>query len=373
MIIGIPKEIKKREYRVASIPTSVAELCRNGHIVYVEKEAGIGSGYLDSEYEKVGAIITDCANVYEKADMIYKVKEILPEEYDYLREGQIVFTYLHSNAYIEMTHTLLEKRIIGIAYEDIVDEDGGFPLLKPMSEIAGKGGFLAALHFAQAVNGGRGILLSRVCGVKTPKVTIIGCGSSGLGAAELAASFGNHVTMLDINHDAMIKAKTILPANVDVLRSNRQNILNCLKETDVLINCILWDKTRKDHLIYREDLSCMKRGAMIIDVACDENGAIETSHPTSHDNPIYYDSGILHYCVDNIPSVFSQTSSVLLSEATLPYALEIANKGHKRALKENKGLRRGLSFYYGKLTLEETAKKYDLEYVSPDTIVDDTF
>jgi alanine dehydrogenase len=298
------------------------------------------------------------------------VKEIFPEEIDKFREGQILLTYIHSNAHPEMTRALLDKKVIGIAYEDVVDEQGGFPLLRTQSEIAGKGGFLAALHFSQSVHGGPGLMLSRVCGTEAPKVTIIGCGWTGMGAAELAASFGNRVTMLDIDRDLMIKAQNQLPSNVQFLFSNRTNLLKCLAETDVLINCIMWNKTRTDHLIYKEDLKLMKPSALIVDVACDDNGAIETSRSTAHDDPVYYEKGILHYCVDNIPSAFAKTASVLLSETTLPYVIEIAGKGLEKAIKENKGLRRGLTFYYGKLTLEETAAKHGMEFVSPDLIVE---
>ena len=370
MIIGIPKEIKNNEYRVAATPNAVAELCRRGHKVFVETSAGIGSGYTDEEYVRAGASMTDSESVFRDVELVYKVKEIFPEEFDKLREGQIVLTYLHSNAHPDMTKALLEKKVIGIAYEDVIDAQGGFPLLRTQSEIAGKGGFLAALHFSQSVNGGPGLLLSRVCGTETPKITIIGCGWTGMGAAELAASFGNQITMLDIDRDLMLKAQHQMPSNTQFLYSNRTNLLKCLAETDVLINCILWNKTRKDHLVYKEDLRLMKQGAIIIDVACDDNGAIETSRSTSHGDPVYYENGILHYCVDNIPSAFAKTASVLLSETTLPYVTEIADKGLEKAIKDNKGLRRGLTFYYGKLTLEETAAKYGIEFISPDSIVE---
>lgn len=370
MIIGIPKEIKKNENRVSAIPSAVAEFVKKGHTVYVEDNAGLGSGFSDEDYINSGAIIADCDTVYNSSDMIYKVKEILPQEYKYMREGLIVFTYIHSNSNLEMTQELLKHKIIGIAYEDVEDKDGRFPLLKPMSELAGKGGFLAALYYGQSVHGGKGILLNRVCGIATPVVTIIGCGESGTGAAELAASFGNNVKMLDVNKQNMDYAKDKLPSNVEFLFSNRTNLLRCLKETDVLMNCILWNKTRKDHLVYKEDLRLMKKGSIIIDVACDHNGAIETSHSTTHDDPIYYEEGIMHYCVDNIPSAFSHTASISLSNATLPYAMQIADKGCEKALKDNKYLLKGLTCYHGKLTLEETAKKHNLELTSHDKIVE---
>lgn len=371
VIIGIPKEIKKNEYRVSATPTSVSELIDQGHIVLVEQGAGTGSGFEDNEYKAVGARIVDLDTIFKQSELIYKVKEILPEEYNYMREGLIVVTYLHSNAHKEMTDLLLEKKVVGIAYEDIIDKNGGFPLLKPMSQLAGKGGFLAALHFGQKVHGGKGILLNRIIGINAPEVTIIGAGHAGMGAAELASAFGCRVRILDLNLEKLEDARQKLPSNAEMLYSTRANLVKCLQDTEVLINCILWPKTRTDHLINREDLKLMKHGAMIIDVSCDDEGAIETSHSTSHDDPIYFVDGIMHYAVDNIPSAFSHTASNSLANATLPYVMEIANKGYKRALKDNPGLLRGLSFYYGKLTLEETAIKQNRQYTSPDSIVEE--
>ncbi len=371
MIVGVIKEIKNNEYRVAATPSSAAEFVNRGHRVLVEHDAGLGSGYTDDDYKEAGAEIADAGTIWKESEMIYKVKEILPEEYEYLREGLIVFTYLHSNAHLEMTKEMLDNKIIGIAYEDVTDKDGLFPLLRPMSELAGKGGFLAALHYGQSINRGNGILFNRISGVDTPIVTIIGgCGNSGLGAVEIAASLGNKVKILDINKDAMDEAKYKLPPNVEFLYSNRLNLLKCLTETDVLMNCILWDKTRKDHLVFKEDLKLMKKGSIIIDVACDDNGAIETCRSTTHDNPVYYEGGILHYCVDNIPSSFARTASIGLANATLPFALQIANKGCEKALKENIHLLKGLTCYKGALALEETAVKHNLEFVAQEKIAE---
>lgn len=367
MIIGIPKEIKSNEYRVACTPSGVKEIVSNGHEVLVEKGAGIGSGFSDEEYEKQGAtIVNSPEELYNKSDLIYKVKEIFPEEFKFLKENQIVFTYIHSNAYREQTDALLEKKVIGIAYEDINDEKGEFPLLKPMSVIAGKGGFIAALNFTQRIHGGKGILLSSIDGVRTPEITIIGAGNSGVGAAELAAAFGNKVSILDIDIGKLEEARKFLPPNVEFLYSNRSNLEMCLKRTDVLLNCILWPKWRKDHLVTRDMLGLMKEGALIVDVACDEAGAIETTKSTTHDNPVYIVDGITHYCVDNIPSAFSQTATTTLCNATLPYLLEIANKGVRKALIDNKYLRRGLTTYEGKLTLEETGRKQNRPYTTPE-------
>ena len=365
MIIGVPKENKHNEFRVAAIPSAVSALTQKGHTVYVEYDAGVGSGFSDQLYIIAGANMAEKKEVYEKAELLYKVKEIEYSEYDMLHKGQVIFTYLHSNAHFDMTKKLLDRGVIGIAYEDVDDDNFEFPLLSPMSILAGKGGFLAALYFTQSVHGGAGLLLSQITGVSTPRVSIIGCGWSGVGAAELAASFGNKVSMLDVNYKAMEKARVKLPVNVEFLYSNRENLEICLKESDIIINCILWNKTRKDHLINREDLQMMKPSAIIIDVACDDEGAIETCRSTTHDKPVYYEEGIMHYCVDNIPSGFSRTASIMLSAATLPYALSIANNGVEEALIKDKHLRRGLTFYYGDLTLKETADKYGLDYTDP--------
>lgn len=369
MVIGLPREIKKNEYRVAATPAAVAAFVRRGHTVLFEHDCGRGSGFADEEYMAAGGTLCAHEDVYRECDMLYKVKEIEQSEFDLLHKGQIVFTYLHSNAHPEMTKELLERGVTGVAYEDIDDDAGEFPLLAPMSVLAGKGGFLAALYFSQSVHGGKGLLLNRIAGIPTPEVTVIGCGFSGMGAAELASSFGNKVAMLDVNWKAMNKAKDKLPENVEFLHSNRENLVACLKRTDVLINCILWDKIRTDHLVYREDLKMMKSGAVIIDVACDDGGAIETCRSTSHDDPIYYEEGVLHYAVDNIPSGFSCTASQTLSAATLPFALAIANKGVEEALLADAHLRRGLTTYKGCLTLEETARKHGVKYTEPEKAI----
>jgi alanine dehydrogenase len=365
MIIGIPKEIKKNEFRVAAIPSAVSAFVNHGHTVLVESNAGLSSGFTDEQYEKAGARITPREDLYRSCDMLYKVKEIEASEYDLLHENQIVMTYLHSNAHREMTEELLNRNITGICYEDVDDDQGEFPMLTPMSILAGKGGFLAALYFSQSVHGGKGLLLNRNVGVPTPDITIIGCGWSGVGAAELAAAFGNKVTMLDINKKAMDRTKDKLPNNVEFLYSNRENLMTCLERTDVLINCILWPKTRTDHLVSRDDLKLMKQGAVIVDVACDDAGAIETCRSTSHDDPIYVEEGILHYAVDNIPSGFAATASQMLSACTLPYVLAIANLGAEEAMRRDAHLRRGLTTYRGMLTLKETALKHDLPFVEP--------
>lgn len=369
MIIGTPKEIKNNEYRVALTPNGAREFVRHGHTVLIERNAGAGSGFMDKDYEAAGARIVDRDTLFKEAGMIYKVKEFLPEEFKYLREGLIILTYIHSNAHREQTDAFIENKVIGISYEDIEDEKGGFPLLKPMSEIAGKGGFLMACQYCQKLYDGNGLMLARVHGVRTPEITVIGAGNAGMGVAELASGLGNKVAILDINMENLEKAKQYLPPNVELLYSDEKNLVECLKRTDVLFNCILWPKWRKDHMVTREMLSLMKKNALIVDVSCDDGGAIESCRSTSHDNPTYIEEEIMHYCVDNIPAAFPQTSTVSLCNSTFPYALEIADKGCEKALKENKYLRKGLSFYMGELTLEETGRKQNRPYKSPEEVL----
>lgn len=370
MIIGVLKEIKPNEFRVSATPTTVAEIKRHGHEVLVQTGAGVGSGFTDEMYKEAGATIIETAEeVFTKADIFYKVKEMFPEEFKYMNRDKIVYTYIHSNAHPVETDALLESKVTAVAYEDITDDQGQFPLLKPMSQLAGRGGFLAALHHMQSVFGGNGTLLCNMCGIEAPVITIIGCGNSGLGAAELAAGFGNEVRILDVNLKAMEEAKKYLPNNVSFLFSNRENLVKCLKESDVLINCILWPKHRKDHLVNREDLKLMKTSAMIVDVACDDGGAVETCISTTHDNPVYFEEGIKHYCVDNIPSAFAKTASILLSNATLPFLLKMADNGVENALKADKHLLDGLTCYDGKLTLKETALKQNREWTNPQELI----
>ena len=369
MVIGVLKEIKPNEYRVAAVPATVKEILRHGHEVYVEKGAGEGSGYSDGEYADAGAKIAAAEEIWSKAQLYYKVKEIFPQEFKWMGPDKILFTYIHSNAHREETDCLLSSGVSAVAYEDVQDKDGRFPLLRPMSELAGKGGFLAACHYMQAVNGGPGKLLANVAGVEPPIVTIIGCGNVGLGAAELAASFGNQVRILDVSVEAMLAAKRHMPANVSFLMSNRANLEKCLRETDVLLNAILWPKHRKDHIVHREDLRLMKKGAMVVDVACDDGGAIETCRSTTHDNPVYREEGVLHYCVDNIPSAFAQTASITLANATLPYLLQLADKGFKKAIEENRFLRAGMTCWGGRLTLRETALKQGRPWTDAEELI----
>ena len=287
MKIGVLKEIKENEYRVSAVPATVQEITRHGHTVYVEAGAGVGSGFSDAEYEAAGAMIADADTVWRESDIYYKVKELFPQEFKWMKKDKILFTYIHSNAHPAETDCLLDSHVSAVAYEDVPDKNGRFPLLRPMSELAGKGGFLAALHYMQAVNGGPGKLLANVAGVERPIITCLGCGNIGIGVAELACGMGNEVRILDVNMDVMLEAKKYLP-DVSFMISNRANLEKCLKESDVIINGIQWAKDRKDHIIYREDLKLMKRGSIIVDVACDDNGAVETCRSTTCNKNVFY-------------------------------------------------------------------------------------
>ena len=316
-------------------------------------------------------MVEKAEDVWNNIDLLYKVKEILPSEYKYVREDLIIMTYIHSNAHRDETQVLLDAKCPSIALEDITSDNPHrrFPLVANMGELAGKGGFLAACYYAQSIHGGPGLLLNNVCGSDSPIISIIGCGYTGMGAAEMASSLGNTVKMMDINFEIMERAKSMLPRNVSFMYSSRAAIEECLKISDVIINCVLWPKTRKDHLIYREDLKMMKPGAMIIDVACDDGGAVETCRSTTHEDPVYYEEGILHYAVDNIPSAFSKSASVRFSNDSLPYALAVANKGIKQALKDDRHLRAGLTTFDGKLTLKETAEKFEVPWTDPEELI----
>ncbi len=369
MIIGIPKETKPNEYRVAATPDAVKQLVSEGHTVLVSQDAGLGSTFTDADYSEAGAKVVPQAEVFRDAEFLYKVKEYQEDELDTLREGQIVFTYLHSNAYPEQTKAMLEAKIIGIAYEDVTDAQGGFPLLAPMSELAGRGGFLAATHYMQSVHGGPGVMLADLDSANSPVVVIIGAGTSGRAAAKMAAALGNEVILFDNNPEIVDSLSAQFPENVSVQLISNERLDIALRRADVLLNCVLWPKWRKDHLIDRAMLQSFKRGALIVDVACDEGGAVETCRSTSHDDPIYSVDGVRHYCVDNIPSGFSKAASELLSQATLPHVLRIGEIGVERALSEDPYLRRGLSFYKGTLTLEETGRKQNLPFVSPEEVL----
>ncbi|MFN3467898.1 MAG: alanine dehydrogenase, partial [Candidatus Brocadiales bacterium] len=326
MIVGIPKEIKIDEYRVALVPVGAEELVRHGHRVLVERGAGSGSGIADEEYVRAGAeLVEDMDTIYKKADMVVKVKEPLPEEYPHLREGQIIFTFFHFAASKTLTEVLVSSRAVALAYETIRDERGGHPLLTPMSEVAGRMSIQEGAKYLEKPMEGRGILLGGVPGVTPAEVVVIGGGVVGTNASKVAAGLGARVTIMDINLDRLRYLDDIMPENVITLMSNIQNIREKIKEADLLIGAVLIEGARTPVLITKDMIVTMKPGAVVVDVSIDQGGCVETSRPTTHSNPIYKVNEVIHYCVTNMPGAVGRTSTYALTNASLPYVLEVAS------------------------------------------------
>jgi alanine dehydrogenase len=363
MIIGIPKEIKQNEYRVGMIPAGVRALVEAGHKVYVQKTAGIASDFTDDEYAQVGAEIKDTMKeIYDNAVMIVKVKEPLEQEYELLHENQTIFTYLHLAAAKDLTLALLKNKVIGIAYETVQISDGSLPLLIPMSEIAGRVSVQVGAYFLQKENGGRGVLLGGVPGVIPGKVVILGGGTVGTNAAKMALGLGASVTILDINLNRLRYLDDVFGSRLVTLMSNRHNIEEQAGEADLLIGAVLLPGAKAPHLIKKDMLPKMKKGSVIVDVAVDQGGCVETIRPTFHDNPTYEIDGVIHYGVANIPSCVARTSTFALTNATLPYVLELARLGSTLAIKEDESLRRGVNVYKGKLNYKAVANALNLDY-----------
>jgi alanine dehydrogenase len=360
MQVGVPKEIKTDEYRVALIPVGVEELTRAGHRVLIEAGAGQGSGIADEDYARHGAEIVDAATVWKRADLVVKVKEPLREEWPLLRAGQIVFTYFHFAADEELTRAVLKSNIIAVAYETIRDAHGLLPLLTPMSEVAGRMSIQEGAKFLERPFEGRGILLGGVPGVLPANVVILGGGVVGANAAKVAAGLGANVTILDINLDRLRYLDDVMPRNVTTLFSDRHNILDSLKRADLLIGAVLIPGARAPYLVRREDLKIMQRRAVIIDVAIDQGGCVETSKPTTHSKPTYIVDEVLHYCVTNMPGAVGRTSTYALCNVTLPYVLQLAKKGFDRAIRENAGLAQGVNICRGKVTNRAVAETFQL-------------
>jgi len=370
MIIGIPKEIKNNENRVAITPAGVKAFCQSGHQVLVQKSAGLGSGIEDNEYINAGASILETAKeVFNPAEMIMKVKEPLTSEYDLLKFGQILFTYFHFASSLELTQAMMKRKVICIAYETVQTEDGYLPLLAPMSEVAGKmAGHIAAYYLALPY-GGRGVLMGGVPGVAPAKVVVVGGGTVGTNAAKVAAGIGANVTLLDISINRLKYLADVLPKNITLLISNQQNIEEEIKDADAVIGAVLIPGAKAPKLITEEMIKKMKPNSVIVDVAIDQGGCIETSKPTSHSDPVFKLHNVLHYCVTNMPGAFARTSTFALTNATLPYGLEIANKGYKKAIKENKALAKGLNAIDGKITYEPVAKAFKLKYYPVEEVI----
>ncbi len=361
MIVGVPNEIKTHEYRVSMVPVGVEDLTRAGHKVLVQAGAGFGSGISDDLYSANGAeIVPTAADIWKRADMIVKVKEPLPEEWQHIRPGQLIFTYFHFAADEKLTRAVIESGATAVAYETIRDAKGTLPLLTPMSEVAGRMSIQEGAKFLERPFEGRGILLGGVPGVAPATVVVLGGGVVGANAAKVAAGLGANVFLLDINLDRLRYLDDVMPPNVTTLFSNRHNILDCLTRADLVIGAILIPGAKAPHLVRREDLKLMPPRAVVIDVAIDQGGCFETSRPTTHANPTYMVDDIVHYCVTNMPGAVGRTSTYALTNVTLPYAIQLANKG-LIACMENPGLLAGVNIHAGKVTNAAVAATFGLE------------
>lgn len=366
MIIGVPKEIKKHEYRVGLTPSAALELIGNGNQIILQTNAGLGSGFSDESYKNLGCTIFDsAADVYSNADMIIKVKEPLPEEYHMIREGQIVFAYFHFAASRKLTEAMMKTGAICIAYETVRSKDGSLPLLIPMSEIAGRMSVQEAAKYLEKPMGGNGILIGGVPGVKSAKVLILGGGIVGLNAAKVAAGMNADVTIMDVNINRLRHLDSILPANCRTLYSSKSSITTEIQQADVIIGGVLVPGAKAPKLITREHLKLMKKGSVIIDVAVDQGGCIESSMPTTHDNSVFTVDGILHYCVANMPGAVPYSSTTALNNATIRYALQIADYGWVEACRRNEELLHGLNVVKGYITCEGVSEAFGLPYWNP--------
>ena len=370
MIIGVPKEIKTEENRVALTPIGVAGFVARNHQVLVQTGAGRGSGLTDANYRVAGATILDSAKeVWDKADMIMKVKEPQESEFALLRPGLILFTYLHLAATETVTRAMLERKVTGIAYETIQLDDGSLPLLAPMSEIAGRLSIQVGAWSLQAENGGRGVLLGGASGVRPANVVILGAGMSGTTACQVAVGMGAHVSILDINPNKLRYVHDILGGHVTTLMSNRANVEEAVVGADLVIGSVLIPGAQAPKLIPRALAKRMKPGAAFVDIAIDQGGCAETSRPTNHLNPIYVEEELVHYCVTNMPAIVPNTSTYALTNSTLTYGLELANRGFPQALIRNKALAKGLNTFGGKVTYEGVASAFNLPFTAVDEVI----
>lgn len=364
-IVGVPKEIKTDEYRVAMIPVGVEELTRAGHQVLIQAGAGQGSGIADEQYAQHGAeIIANTAEIWGRADLIVKVKEPMLAEWPLLRPGQIVFTYFHFAADRGLTDAVLKSGITAVAYETIKDKNGALPLLTPMSEVAGRMSIQEGAKYLERPFEGRGILLGGVPGVLPANVVILGGGVVGANAAKTAAGLGANVILLDINLDRLRYIDDVMPPNVTTLYSDRHNILDSIATADLLIGSILIPGAKAPRLVRRDDLKRMPKRAVIIDVAIDQGGCVETSRPTTHSKPTYIEEDIVHYCVTNMPGAVGRTSTYALTNVTLPYVLQLAQKGLDAAIKQNAALAQGVNIHQGKVTNPAVAETFGLTCAS---------
>lgn len=368
MVIGVPKEIKNNENRVALTPAGVAELRKYGHTVYVQVNAGVGSGFEDGEYIAAGAqMLPTIEDVYGIAEMIMKVKEPIAQEYDLIKENQLLFTYFHFASSEELTHAMIGRKAICLAYETVEKADRSLPLLVPMSEVAGRMAVQEGAKYLEKPQKGRGILLGGVPGVKPAKVLVLGGGIVGAQAARMAAGLGAHVTLMDISLARLRYLADVMPENVDTMMSNEYNIREEVKQADLIVGAVLIPGAKAPHLVTRDMLKLMRPGTVLVDVAVDQGGCIETCRPTTHEDPTYVIDDVVHYCVANMPGAVPYTSTVALTNATLPYALQLANKGWQQACRDNTELRLGLNVVEGKIVYKGVADAFGL----PLTTVDD--
>jgi len=363
MRIGIPKEIKNNENRVGMTPAGVAEMIKHGHTVMVQHTAGEGSGFSDDEYKKVGAqILPTIEDVYREAEMIVKVKEPIEPEYKLIRKGQLLFTYFHFASEKELTDAMIKSGAICLAYETVQLPTGGLPLLQPMSEVAGRMATLNGAYYLQKTKGGKGKLISGVPGVSPTRVLVLGGGVVGEAAALMAAGLGAEVTITDVSLPRLRQLDIETPANVHTLYSSEHNIRQQLPNVDIVVGSVLVPGDKTPHLITKDMLKLMEPGTVLVDVAIDQGGCFETSHPTTHSEPTYTIDGIVHYCVANIPGAVPNTSTLALTNATLRYALALADKGWKKACKDDPALFKGLNIVEGKVTFKAVADVYGLKY-----------
>ena len=364
MIIGVPKEIKEGEKRVGMTPQGVDALVAHGHRVLVEERAGEGSGFSDQEYRKAGAILVEKAkDVWDEGEIVVKVKEPLEPEFPLMRPGQILFTYLHLAANRELTLKLMECRIVGIGYETVQGQDGSLPLLRPMSEIAGRASVLAGGMCLEARHGGRGVLLCGASGVPPAKVVILGAGVVGTNACKVALGIGARVSILDIHPERLSYIHDITQGHIATFISNRMTIGEEIAGADLVIGAVLIPGAHAPKLVTRQMLKRMRPGSAVVDISVDQGGCFETTRPTTHENPTYVEEGIVHYCVTNIPGGFPRTSTFALTNATFPYVLEIADKGYGKAMEENAALRKGLNLIDGKVVYQAVAESFGLPFI----------
>ena len=362
MIIGVPKEIKEVEKRVGMTPQGVDTLVAHGHRVLVERGAGEGSGFSDQEYRKAGAILVEKAkDVWNEAEIVVKVKEPLEPEFPLMRSGQVVFTYLHLAANRELTLELMERRVVGIGYETVQGQDGSLPLLRPMSEIAGRASVLAGGMCLEARHGGRGVLLCGASGVPPAKVVILGAGVVGANACKVALGIGARVSILDIHPEKLSYLHDITQGHIATFISNRMTIGEEIAGADLVIGAVLVPGAHAPKLVTRQMLKRMRPGSAVVDISVDQGGCFETTRPTTHENPTYLEEGIVHYCVTNIPGAFPRTSTIALTNATFPYILQIADKGFERAMEENEPLRKGLNLIDGQVVYQAVAESLGLK------------